>query len=209
MKTDDLIRTLAQDKIRATPPRRLLPLALGLAVLVSAILFMLGLGPRADFAEVAGTWRFAIKPMIPLILAGTGIAVAMALVDPVRRARLAPLVIAPALLAVAVMIELAALPAGAWGAALVGENALKCLIVVPSLALAPLAAFLWVAQSGATTRPALTGAIAGLLAAGIGAGLYALHCPDDSPLFVATWYSLGALVTTGIGALAGHKLLRW
>lgn len=209
MKTDQLIRTLVQDKTLAIPPGRLLPIALGIAVLLSATLFILGLGPRPDFAEVAGTWRFAIKPVIPLILAGTGIAVALALVDPVRRAPLALLAVTPALLAVAVVIELATLPTGAWGAALAGENAIKCLIVVPSLALAPLAAFLWVARYGATTRPVLTGAIAGLLAAGIGAGLYALHCPDDSPLFVATWYSLGALVTVGIGALAGHKLLRW
>lgn len=209
MKTEDLIRTLAQDKTLATPPGRALPLALGLAVLVSAALFMLGLGPRADFADVAGTWRFAIKPMIPLILAGTGIAVAMALLDPVRRAPLALLALAPALLIVAVVIELAALPAGAWGAALLGQNALKCLVVVPGLALAPLAAFLAVARAGAPTRPALTGAVAGLLAAGIGASLYALQCPDDSPLFVATWYSLGAALTAGIGALAGWKLLRW
>ncbi len=209
MKTDDLIRTLAQDKTLATPPGRVLPLALGLAVLVSAGLFILGLGPRADFADVAGTWRFAIKPMLPLILAGTGIAVAMALLDPVRRAPLTLLALAPVLLAVAVATELAALPAGAWGTALLGQNALKCLVVVPGLALAPLAAFLAVARAGAPTRPALTGAVAGLLAAGIGASLYALHCPDDSPLFVATWYSLGAGLTAGIGALAGWKLLRW
>ena len=209
MKTDDLIKTLAQDKTLAAPPGRVLPLALGFAVLVSAALFMLGLGPRADFADVAGTWRFTIKPMIPLVLAGTGIAVAMALVDPVRRAPLALLALAPALLAVAVATELATLPAGAWGAALLGENALKCLIVVPGLALAPLAALLWTARSGAPTRPVLTGAVAGLLASGIGASLYALYCPDDSPLFVATWYSLGAMLTAGIGALAGWKLLRW
>ena len=174
MKTDHLIRVIAQDKTLTTPPGRVLPLALGFAVLLSATLFMLILGPRTDFADVAGTWRFTIKPMIPLILAGTGIAVAMALVDPVRRAPLGLLALAPVLLAVAVATELAALPAGVWGAALLGENALKCLIVVPGLALAPLAAFLWTARSGASTRPVLTGAVAGLLAAGIGASLYAL-----------------------------------
>jgi hypothetical protein len=43
----------------------------------------------------------------------------------------------------------------------------------------------------------------------IGAALYATHCPDDSPLFVAAWYSLAIGFTAAIGALAGSRLLRW
>ena len=50
--------------------------------------------------------------------------------------------------------------------------------------------FLAVLRYGATTRPGFAGAMAGLLAGGLAATFYAAHCPDDSPLFVATWYTI-------------------
>ena len=58
-------------------------------------------------------------------------------------------------------------------------------------------------------RPALTGFLAGLLAGGLGAAAYAANCPDDSPLFVMTWYPVGILALGAIGALAGSRVLRW
>ena len=81
------------------------------------------------------------------------------------------------------------MPAQDWLARLIGHNARACMINIPFLSLLPLAAILAALRLGATTRPVLSGAVAGLLAAGIGASFYAAHCPDDSPLFVATWYS--------------------
>jgi hypothetical protein len=48
-----------------------------------------------------------------------------------------------------------------------------------------------------------------MLSAGLAATLYASHCTDDSPLFVATWYTLSTALVTAIGALAGSKLLRF
>ena len=56
------------------------------------------------------------------------------------------------------------------------------------LSLAPLAAVLYALRQGAPSNLTLAGAIGGLLSAGVGATLYASHCADDSPLFVATWY---------------------
>ena len=64
-------------------------------------------------------------------------------------------------------------------------------------------------RAGAPASPALAGAMAGLLAAACGATLYAFHCFDDSPLFVATWYTLAALPVVIVGAVAGHRLMRW
>jgi hypothetical protein len=64
-------------------------------------------------------------------------------------------------------------------------------------------------RHGAPTRPAVTGAIAGLMSAGLAATLYASHCTDDSPLFVATWYSIATALVAAIGALAGPRLLRF
>ena len=64
-------------------------------------------------------------------------------------------------------------------------------------------------RSSAPTRPALAGALTGLLAAGIAGLLYATHCPDDSPLFVAVWYSIAAAMLALAGAMLGKRLLSW
>jgi len=72
-----------------------------------------------------------------------------------------------------------------------------------------LAAALIALRHGAPTRPALAGAIAGLLSAGIAATFYASHCTDDSPLFVVTWYTIATALVTAVGALAGSRVLRF
>jgi hypothetical protein len=69
---------------------------------------------------------------------------------------------------------------------LVGNNSRMCLIAIPAMSLPLLVAALTCLRRGATSRPALTGAIAGLLSAGLAATLYASNCADDSPLFVTT-----------------------
>jgi hypothetical protein len=92
---------------------------------------------------------------------------------------------------------------------LVGNNSRLCMTAIPVMSLPLLAAALIGLRHGAPTRPAVTGAIAGLLSAGLAATLYASHCTDDSPLFVATWYTMAAALVAAIGALAGSKVLRF
>ena len=92
---------------------------------------------------------------------------------------------------------------------MVGKNAWNCLTSIPLMSLPLLAAALLGLRHGAPTRPALAGAIAGLLSAGLAATLYASHCTDDSPLFVATWYTIAAALVTAVGALAGPRVLRF
>ena len=77
------------------------------------------------------------------------------------------------------------------------------------MALPLLVAALLGLRHGAPTRPAVAGAIAGLLSAGLAATLYASHCTDDLPLFVATWYTIAAALVAAIGALAGPRVLRF
>jgi hypothetical protein len=55
----------------------------------------------------------------------------------------------------------------------------------------------------------MAGAVAGLLAGSLAATLYATHCVDDSPLFVALWYPPPIALATLVGAVAGHRMLRW
>jgi hypothetical protein len=209
MRTDDLMRSLVAD---ATPAPRLEPLlriALVASLAVSAVLFAASLGPRPDLATVATEPRFMFKFVVTLALAGTAIAVALRLARPGMRAHVPALLLAPGLLVAAVLAELAVTPAASWGGRLVGNNALVCLVSVPLLAAPVLVAVLMVLRRGAPLRPALTGAAAGLVAGGLGATLYASHCVDDSPLFVATWYSLAIALVVAAGALAGARLLRW
>jgi hypothetical protein len=91
----------------------------------------------------------------------------------------------------------------------VGINAIFCLKSIPFLAAAPLVAVLLALRQGAPEHPTLAGAAAGLFAGAIGAACYATHCPDDSPLFVAAWYTLAIGFVAAIGAAAGRRLLRW
>ena len=92
---------------------------------------------------------------------------------------------------------------------LVGNNSKICLTAIPLMSLPLLAAALFGLRHGAPARPALSGAIAGLLSAGLAATLYASHCTDDLPLFVATWYTLATALVAAVGALMGSRMLKY
>jgi len=116
---------------------------------------------------------------------------------------------APVLVAVAVVLELFMVPEVMWGTRMVGTNMMICMGFIPLIGIGPLAIFLWVLRYGAPTRPVLAGAVAGLLAGGLSATFYAAHCFDDSPLFVATWYTIAIIVLAGLGGLGGRLFVRW
>ena len=211
MKTDHLIDALVADHTpRRKPLQWMLAAALLAGGLVSLVLFLATLGVRADIGTALATWRFELKVGLVLLALGLAFSLCIALSRPVMPAhpgrRLLPLA---ALAVLAIAIELAVLPSGSWASRLVGSNALVCLVAIPTLAIAPLAAMLAILRSGAPASPALAGGAAGLLAAAAAAALYAFHCFDDSPLFVVTWYALAALPVVALGAVAGHRLLRW
>jgi hypothetical protein len=50
----------------------------------------------------------------------------------------------------------------------------------------------------------LAGAVAGLLAGSIAASFYTAHWFNDSPLFVATRYTLAVAILAAAGAMAGR-----
>jgi hypothetical protein len=211
MNTDNLIDALVADHTpRGKPLRWALSAALLAGGFVSLVLFLAALGVRADIESALGTWRFDLKVGLVLLALGLAFSLCIALSRPMMTnhpgRRLLPLA---ALAAGAVAIELVVLPGTAWASRLVGSNALVCLIAIPTLAIVPLAAVLAILRSGAPASPALAGGAAGLLAAAAAAALYSFHCFDDSPLFVVTWYALAALPVIALGAVAGHRLLRW
>ena len=90
-----------------------------------------------------------------------------------------------------------------------GETWRSCPFSIAALSLPSLLFLLRALRRLAPTRPVATGFAAGLLAGGIGASAYALHCPEASIPFVATWYSLGMLTSGVLGAVLGARWLRW
>jgi hypothetical protein len=212
METDKLIKALAADTGRRTISlSQVWSGVLLLAAIVAAAVFFGTIGPRPDIAAAAETPRFLFKFVLTVALAATAFALVQALSRPGEswRAALPYLALPAVLIASAVVFELLVMPPETWQARLVGTNSRACLTYIPLIGLGPLALFLLTLRYGATTRPALAGAVAGLLAGGVAASFYAAHCTDDSPLFVATWYSIAILGLTALGAVAAHRLARW
>jgi hypothetical protein len=169
------------------------------------------LGPRPDIAAAIETPRFVFKLALMLLLAAASATLVARLARPAASTRASSfaLAIVAALLAGAVVIELMTTPQASWPNRLIGSNALLCLVSIPLLALPVLLMLLHALRRGAAIRPGATGLVAGLLAGALGAALYGAHCPDDSPLFVASWYSLAIGIVAVIGWLAGRRVLQW
>jgi hypothetical protein len=212
MKTSDLIEALAADpRPQGLSLAVRFYIALGIGTAVSACLFMAIAGPRSNFAISLQSLRFDLKFIDTIALVLPAALLCWRLLRPdaapggLAMAFLAPLL----LLAAGVVGELIFVPRDLWGARMVGTNAVHCLTIVPLLSMAPLAALLFVMRGGAPQSPRLAGALAGLASAGVAATFYAANCPDDSPLFVASWYPLATLIVVAVGAFAGDRLLRW
>lgn len=213
MNTNDLISRIAADAgPPATSPDRMLILALLAAVLAVAAVFPILAGPlRSDLDLIVQSPQLAAKFAVTLSLLGSAAVVLRLASVPVGSVRrgLRALWLPAALLAAAVVGEIATLPAGEAYGQLVGNNALVCLVKLPALGALPLAILILAIRHAAPARPGLAGLAAGLTAGAVAATAYALYCPDDSPLFVATWYSIAIGGLALVGAAAGQRFARW
>jgi hypothetical protein len=212
MDTDQLIRTLAVDNShRARPVGFVLALALLAAAPVSLLMFFAELGVRPDVMTAMHNPFFDLKFGVTLALASAAVIVGLHLSRPEASLRgFGWLFVIPAgLLAAGIGGEMMLPQRLPMMTRLVGSNSKVCMTAIPLMSLPLLIASLVGLRHGAPTRPAITGAIAGLVSAGLAATLYASHCTDDSPLFVATWYTIAAALVTAVGALAGSRVLRF
>jgi hypothetical protein len=212
MDTDQLIRTLAADNThRARPVGFALMLALLAAAPVSLLMFFTEFGVRPDIMVAMRNPFFDLKFAVTLSLAIAAIAVSLHLSRPEASLRgFGWLLLAPVgILAAGIGGEMMVPQRLPMMTRLVGKNSWVCLTVIPLLSLPILAGALIGLRHGAPARPAVAGAIAGLLSAGLAATLYASHCTDDSPLFVATWYTIATALVTALGALIGARLLKY
>jgi hypothetical protein len=212
MDTEQLIRTLAADSPhRARPVGFVLALTLLAAAPISLVIFMAGLGVRPDVMTAMRNPFFDLKFVVTLALAISAMVVCLHLSRPEASLKgWGWLLLIPAGILAAGMASEMMLPQRLpMMTRLIGSNSRICMTAIPLMSLPILAGALIGLRHGATARPALAGAIAGLASAGLAATLYAAHCTDDSPMFVATWYSLATAFVVAVGALAGAKVLRF
>ena len=212
METDQLIRTLAADNAhRVRPVGFVLALALLVAAPASVAMFLAGLGVRPDLMSAMHNPFFDLKFAVTMALAIPAIAISLHLSRPEASLRGWKwlLLIPVGLLLAGIASEMMMPQRLPMMTRLVGNNSRLCMTAIPLMSLPLLVAALIGLRHGAPTRPAVAGAIAGLLSAGLAATLYASHCTDDSPLFVATWYTIATALVTAIGAMAGSRVLRF
>jgi hypothetical protein len=92
---------------------------------------------------------------------------------------------------------------------LLGTTFAVCPFLIAFVAAPLFLSILWILKDLAPTRLRWAGAGAGFAAGSIGALVYTLHCPELATPFIGTWYLLGMLIPTAIGALLGPRVLRW
>jgi hypothetical protein len=212
METNELIKVLSADT--ATPQLsfgRAWSLAVVLAVLVAGTIFLAFIGARPDVDAAAQTVRFLFKFVVTGLLAATAVPAMLALARPeaVGPGKIAVIAAAPLVLLAGVALELAIVPSAEWSTRLIGTNMPYCLTFIPLMGIGPLALFICGLRNAAPSHPQLAGTVAGLAAGGIAATLYAAHCTDDSPLFVATWYTIAVTLLAVAGSIAGRLFARW
>ncbi|MDB5566417.1 MAG: hypothetical protein JWP84_2983 [Tardiphaga sp.] len=210
--TDRLIQTLAADNdTRVRSAGSALAMALLVALPVSAAMLLVTLGVRKDVMTAMHNPFFDLKFLVTLALALPAIMISLHLSRPEASLRgwTWLLLLPVGLLGIGIAGEMMLPQRLSMMTRLVGNNSRVCMVAIPAFSLPLLAASLVALRHGAPARPAVAGALAGLLSAGLAATLYAAHCSDDSPLFVATWYTIATALVTAIGALAGAKFLKY
>ena len=212
MKTSDLISVLAETSEaapRGAVGRRLwLAAAGGAAVSLTVLDAWLGMG---RLSELMGAWQFGLKAAYTLALTVAAALLLARLARPGGRGRWAMLAIAVAvagMLALGVAQLMEAEPQSRMPT-LMGHSARMCPWRILALAAPVYVGLVWALRRLAPTRPALAGAAAGLLAGAISATVYQAFCRESAPAFIAAWYTLGIVISAGVGGLLGARLLRW
>lgn len=211
MRTDELIRVLAADtritRHRPTTGRLMLAVALTAALVCLVVAGVIGIRPDLQLALLTPPVLF--KFGISLALAWSAFSSVRQVATPEGKIRPAPFVVSALLLVGGVAFELTTTAPTQWTQLTMGETPLTCMSLIVLLALIPLTGILLTLRPGAASSPERAGATAGCLASGLSAFVYALHCPIDSALFVAVWYVAAVLAGTGIGWVAGRRILAW
>lgn len=213
MKTEDLISQLAADAAPAPAAGLERRAAFGLVLggVLSVVIYLLVLNPRVGFGHYLMNPLVAAKTVLPLILAGLALVMALRSTRPAAplgKSRRAILIV-PAAVVALFLYAFVTTPEGQRLRDFLGHSIPVCLPMIIVFSIPISAGLIAAMRQGAATRPALSGALAGLAAAGFATALYSTFCTEDSPLFYGVWYSLGIGIATGIGSVLGARMLRW
>ena len=213
VKTDTLIDMLSTnvEPVDSGWVSRRLAATVVIGIAIAACLMILALGIRSDLTRVGVLSSLCLK----LSFTGVVIVVAsMALNKAMRpggerRVPLMPIFFPFICITLLAVIALALAPSSHWQAMLVGNQWLECLVSIPLIAVVPFALLTWVVRQAAPTDLSRAGALVGLVAGGISATGYAIHCTEDAAPFVALWYGATIALCTLVGLKLGPRLLRW
>jgi hypothetical protein len=209
MKTADLINLLAKDQMAAQLSGIWFRRAMCAATASAAFLLLCFIGVREDIAQATGTWKFFVKFLVEFSISACAVMALRADVHPGTSSR-RWIWAAPALIGTtALVLNCSETPISSWRTQWLGHTAGSCVGLMLAMGLLPLLAILLAMKRGAPRSPGRAGAVSGLLASGISGFFYAFHCPENSYLFVASWYGLATLLLVAIGWAIGRRMLRW
>jgi hypothetical protein len=213
MKTDDLVAMLSAN---VEPVERgLVGRAISIAIAAGAVIalgaMVIGLGVRADLTTTRAVVFLSLKLAFAIAVVGVAGRYLTKLARPGAERGISPLTIVVPFAAVALLgaISLGSAPSAHWNRMILGDEWIECLLSIPIIAIVPFAVTIFAMRRAAPTNLVRAGAVAGLIAGGVSAMAYALHCTDDSLPFVAIWYGGTIVLCTLAGAALGPRLLRW
>lgn len=213
MKTDDLVAMLSAnvEPVERGLVRRTISIAVASGVAIALCLMLAGLGVRADLTTTRAVVFLLLKVAFALMVVALAVGYLMRLARPGARQGISPftIVVPFAVVALLGIISLGGAPSSHWNRMILGDEWLECLLSIPIIAIVPFAVTIFAVRRAAPTNLVRAGAVAGLVAGGISAMAYALHCTDDSLPFVAVWYGATIVLCTLAGAALGPRLLRW
>jgi hypothetical protein len=213
MKTDDLVEVLSAriDPVDFRAVGRRIALAVAAGSVLAVAVILIGFGPRTGLSTVSAWIFLLLKITFAGAIAGAAAVYLTKLSRPGGALNHGMLVVVlPFLVIMALaLVSLGSAPASHWDRMIAGDEWLECLVSIPTIAIVPFALTMWAVRQAAPTDLRRAGAFAGLVAGGISAVAYALHCTDDSLPFVALWYGGTIVVCTLAGAALGPRLLRW
>jgi hypothetical protein len=213
MKTDDLVVLLSTNLESADRNSvvRTLGVALAAGMVLAIGIALVGLEVRPDLMTARAVIFLAVKLVFAVGIVGLALAYLTRLARPGGERKIPSFLVALPFLIIMFLaaISLGFAPGSHWDRMIKGDQWLECLVSIPVIAIVPFAISIWAVRRAAPTDLTRTGAFAGLIAGGVSAMAYALHCTDDSLPFVAVWYGGTIVLCTLAGAILGPRLLRW
>ena len=171
-------------------------------------------GSRADLGSTAHLEWTAVKLLFAVSVIGSAAPLLLRSMRPGLEKETHPrLVFLPFFVAIAAALGmLLFVTPQAWSMMLRGATSaspVRCLGLIVFFGAIPFAALVWALRQGAPTQLRHSGAIAGVVAGGLGAAAYAFNCRSDTFPFISVCYGSTIALCAFIGAQLGPRLFRW